>query len=413
MRVLVTVSAWSGLYRSLIPLGWALQSAGHDVRVVCHESEVATLSGAGLTPVPLTDGWDLKFAGRLKNYLNATTDMWPWPHLPLHPVTAEPMQQLSDFDFDAFMRADRPVLEQRLRASTDAVVGFARDWRPRLVLHDILSLEGLLAAKVTGIPACAHPWGPLGTAEDDPEAAVMPADFSFAFTRYGLRPMSFDHLDYFVDPCPPSLAPPTKAARLPYRYVPYNGPVVIQPWTLEQSSRKRVGVVWGNSVTPVFGEGSWFVPMVVEALSGLDVETVIALNKADFGAMGGVPDGVRLVQNVPVHTFWDSCSVVIHHGGGNAVLNGAHAGVPQLAVSMGHDAHLIGSRLAATGAGLQMPGYETDAAALRAAVTELLDDPGYADAARRLRDEVLAAPSPAELVTTLEEIALAFRDAPP
>lgn len=405
MRVLMTVSAWSGLYRSLVPLGWALQSAGHNVRVACHESEVATLSGAGLTPVALTDGWDAKFSARLKNYLIASAGMWPWPRLPLHPITAEPMRQLSDFNFDAFMRENRPALERQLRVSTDAVVEFARAWRPRLVIHDVLSLEGLLAAKVTGVPAFAHPWGPLGTAEEDPEAAMVPADVSSAFTRYGCLPMSFDHVDYFIDPCPSSLAPPTMAVRLPVRYVPYNGPVVIQPWTLSPPSRKRVGIVWGNSVTPVFGPDSWLVPTFIEALSELDVETVITLNQADFDAMDGLPDNVRLVQNVPVHTFWESCSVVIHHGGGNSVLNGAFAGVPQLCVSLGHDQHVIGQRLAATGAGLQLAGYELDAAMLRAAVTELLTEPSYAEAARRLRDEVLAAPSAAELVTTLEEIA--------
>lgn len=404
MRVLVTVSAWSGLYRSLVPLGWALQSAGHDVRIACHESEVPVLTGAGLTPVALTDGWDAKFSARLKNYLSAMAGQWPWPWLPLHPITAEPLRQLGDFDFDTFMRQYRPDLARRLRVSTDAVVEFARAWRPRLVIHDVLSLEGLLAAKVTGVPAFAHPWGPLGTAEEDPEAAMMPADVSSAFTRHWCLPMSFDHVDYFIDPCPSSLAPPTNAVRLPVRYVPYNGPTVIQPWTLSPPSRRRVGIVWGNSVTPVFGPRSWFVPMFLEALSGLDVETVIALNQTDFDAMGSVPDNVRLVQNVPVHTFWDSCSAVIHHGGGNSVLNGAFAGVPQLCVSLGHDQHVIGERLAATGAGLQLPAYEIDAAMVRAAVTDLLTAPGYAEAAGRLREEVLAAPSEAELVTTLEEI---------
>lgn len=408
MRVLFTVSAWSGLYRSMIPLGWALQSAGHEVRFVCHASEVNTLAHAGVTPVALTDGWDMSFAGRLRNYLDAVGGTWPFTALPPHPISGEPMRDLREFDFHAFMADERPVLEKRLTHSADAVVAFARSWRPHLVVHDLLSLEGLLAAKVTGVPALAHPWGPLGTDEEDAEAAMMPADFSGAFGRYDIGAMSFDHVDYFIDRCPPSLAPPTKAERLPVRYVPYNGPGTAPDWILREPDKPRVCVVWGHSVTAMFGPGSWIVPDLVAALSDLDCEIVVTLNRADYESMRGTPavraDSVRLVENVPVDLFWSSCAAVIHHGGGNAVLNGVIAGVPQLAVTNGHDQHLIGRRLAGTGAGLQVLGHEANQERLRDAVARLLGEQSFRERARGLRAEMLAAPSPARFVATLEEI---------
>lgn len=409
MRVLFAVSAWSGLYRSTVPLGWALQAAGHQVRFVCHASEVDTLAGAGVTPVALTDGWTMSFAGRLRNYLDAVGGTWPFTELPPHPITGEPMRDLREFDFHAFMSGERPRLEKVLADSADAVVEFARSWRPDLVVHDLLSLEGLLTAKVLGVPALAHPWGPLGTDERDAEAAMMPADFSGAFARYGIGAMSFDHVDYFIDPNPPALAPPTRAMRLPVRYIPYNGPGVTPDWVLDEPAKPRVCVVWGNSVTTMFGPGSWVVPDVLAALATLDCEIVVTLNRADFAAMrgqlGDLAELVRLVENVPVHLFWESCAVVVHHGGGNAVLNGAIAGVPQLAITNGHDQHLIGQRLADSGAGLRILGHEANRDNLRAAAARLLGESSFREQAQKLRTEMRAAPSPTQLVATLEEIA--------
>lgn len=407
MRVLMTVSAWSGHYRSMVPLGWALQAAGHEVRVVCHDSEVDTVRHAGLTPVPLTDGWSVPFQARLLNVLHARQGLWQWPDLPLHPVTGDTVRSLDDFDIAAFRRDNDDQVIETSRRSMDAVVDFARRWRADLVVHDLVSLEGLLAAEVLGIPDAVHPWGPVGTAEEEPGLRFLPVDFSRAFEHYGLPPASFDMVDYFIDPCPTSLAPPTGATRLPVRYVPYNGPGAAPGWVLDTPARPRVCVVWGNSVTRMYGPCSWAVPRLVEALVEFDVEVIVALNRADYAAMNGHADhrDVRLLSNVPVHLFLDSCDLVVHHGGGNSVLNGVSAGIPQLAVTNGLDQHLIGRRLASTGAGLQLLGHELDDAGLREALGTLLGDASFGAAAARLADESRAAPSPAALVRTLEEVA--------
>jgi UDP:flavonoid glycosyltransferase YjiC (YdhE family) len=55
MRVLFTVSSWATHYAAMVPIGWALQAAAHEVRVLCSPSQVATLTGAGFIPVPLLD----------------------------------------------------------------------------------------------------------------------------------------------------------------------------------------------------------------------------------------------------------------------------------------------------------------------------------------------------------------------
>src|SRR5687767_8753910 len=55
MRVLFTVyPSFAHLY-PLVPYAWALQSAGHEVRVASHGSFAASIASTGLTPVSLGD----------------------------------------------------------------------------------------------------------------------------------------------------------------------------------------------------------------------------------------------------------------------------------------------------------------------------------------------------------------------
>nr|WP_181726596.1 hypothetical protein [Micromonospora provocatoris] len=58
---------WRSHFYSLVPLGWALQAAGHEVRVASHPSMAATISTAGLAAVPLGEDVDFAeaFAGRI------------------------------------------------------------------------------------------------------------------------------------------------------------------------------------------------------------------------------------------------------------------------------------------------------------------------------------------------------------
>jgi UDP:flavonoid glycosyltransferase YjiC (YdhE family) len=405
MRVLVTASGWTGLYRTMVPVCWALLGAGHEVRVACTPGEADRVMHAGLTPVPVLDSWDMVFQGRMQNVLDALQGAWPFPQLPLHPVTGRPMESLDEFNLGAYMATAKPEIAGRTRRSTDAAVAFARAWRPDVVLHDLLSLEGLLVARALDVPDLAHPWGPIGTHEDDPRFTALPVDFSDAFARYGLAAASFDG-SYFVDPNPAGLAPLTELPRLPVRYVPYNGGGVAPGWVLEPPPKPRVCVVWGNSVTAMFGPCSWAVPPVVSALSTLDVEVVVTLNAADFASLGEVPSSVRAVSNVPVDTFLSSCSLVVHHGGGNAVLGGALAGIPQLAITNGHDQHLIGRKLAASGAGERLMGHEVSVDAVRELAVRLLSAQSYRERARELRAQIVTAPSPNALVSTVEGLAL-------
>lgn len=108
MRVLFTVSDWTGHYYPLVPLGWALQAAGHEVRVACALSQTEPLGRTGLTAVPvMRPGLEMIVQGRLRNYWDAQEGRWPHPGLPPHPLTGEVLTDLAEFDFPAFRAGER------------------------------------------------------------------------------------------------------------------------------------------------------------------------------------------------------------------------------------------------------------------------------------------------------------------
>ena len=80
------------------------------------------------------------------------------------------------------------------------------------------------------------------------------------------------------------------------------------------------------------------------------------------------------------------------------------AGVPQVMLTLGPEWTVIGRRLAGTGVGVQLPDHLAEVDAVRAAVSDVLDKPAYAQAARRMAAEVRQAPSPAALVPALETL---------
>ncbi|MFJ5233533.1 nucleotide disphospho-sugar-binding domain-containing protein [Kitasatospora sp. NPDC088391] len=407
MRVLFTVSDWPGHWSAMVPLGWALQAAGHEVRVVCAPSQEEPLARAGLTAVPVLEGWDMASQGRLHNYVSARDGQWRFAALPPHPETGEPLARLADFDLGAWYAGHFPTLVEQGRRSTDAAVGFARWWRPDLVVHDQLSLEGPLVGRVLDVPAVLHLWGPVGPADEGEGLIMLPPDYSGAFPRHGVGQYGPQHYAHVLDPCPPAVAPSLGGAeRLPVRFVPYNGPGAVPGWLAELPERPRVCVVWGTSVSEMFGEVSFTVPKVVEALSGLDVEVVLTLTGADRDRMEGrLPEGARLLERVPLHLLLPHCDLVVHHGGAGCVMTALAAGIPQLALPNGLDQHLNADRIAAAGIGLGLPNATAGVTEIRAAAERLLRDPAHRAAAERLRAENEARPAPADLVRTLEQLA--------
>jgi UDP:flavonoid glycosyltransferase YjiC (YdhE family) len=406
MRVLFTVSAWPTHYLSMVPLGWSLLASGHEVRVLCAPSQVDPVTRAGLLAVPVLDGMGIAVHNRLAAVHEALDGSWPYPWLPPHPITGAPMDSLDDFDLDEYHKQTEPEYAAQAATSFDEAVRYARQWRPDLVVHDPLGMEGLLTARVLGVPAVLALWGPIGTQEPD-GPALLPEDISESFPRYGLGRFGPDLVDHVLDPCPPAVEPPAHAtSRLPARYIPYNGGGRL-PEGLEESRRRpRICVTWSTALTKMCGPRSYLLPTIIEALAGIDADLVVTATSRDVAELGPVPAGVRVLEHCPLAPLLAGCDGVVHHGGSGSTMTALVAGVPQVAMTFASEQARVAGRMARAGSVIHLPGHTAGAETIRAAVERLLWTPGPRESAAALRDAAVRRPTPVELVNRLTALAL-------
>ncbi|MFI6346431.1 nucleotide disphospho-sugar-binding domain-containing protein [Streptomyces sp. NPDC050560] len=405
MRVLFTVSTWGGHYYCMVPLGWALQAAGHEVRVACPPGQAATVSGAGLVPVPVLDGPDLTYWARLTRYQEAVAGTRTLPGMPLHPDTGEPVGKLDEFDVDAASDRFMGEIFGALHRSYDAAAELARAYRPHLVVHDVLTPEGALAARLAGAPSVYHSLGLYGAAETEPPIDMGLDDPTESFARHGLAPFSREDMPYVIDPSPSLAVPPHgRTTPLPVRFLPYNGPGATPPaWLLDPPQGGRIGVLWGYSATAMYGTGVPVLRTAIETASRLGAEVVVTAGREEVDALGELPPNVRVLCGFPLHTLLETCDALFHHGGAGAMMTAAAAGVPQLALSLSPDQVVFGGRMAATGAVVSVPGLTASDEQVERAARTVLGEKSRA-AAHALRDDIGAKPTPARLVPDLERL---------
>jgi glycosyltransferase (activator-dependent family) len=426
MKVVLTCFAAPTHFYSMVPLAWALRAAGHDVRVVSQAGMAPTITGAGLTAVTAgpaewygdqhaPDLLNAIFPGCLdhvRDFDYAATDTWTHTGL----LALEHMASSSMF---ATMNDDLMV---------DEMVAFARDWRPDLVISETYTFAGSIAARVVGAAYARFTWGPdvalrarqalLRLSADLPERHREDPTaqwLSHTLARHG---SSFDEQvvtgQFTVDITPPGMRLDTGLHYESLRYVPYNGPAVVPDWLRTPPERPRVCLTLGltdrshgqrvDHLDAVLGAVS--LGELFEAVDGLDCEVVATLDPERLAIP--LPDNVRAVGFVPLNDLLPTCSAIIHQGGSGTRSTAEVHGVPQLMVAESWDA-VRGNGIEAAGAGLCVPVEKLTAQVLREGLSALLEDPSFSQGARRLRDEVLAQPTPAALVPRLEALVDAYR----
>ncbi|WP_347400157.1 nucleotide disphospho-sugar-binding domain-containing protein, partial [Streptomyces aureocirculatus] len=111
--------------------------------------------------------------------------------------------------------------------------------------------------------------------------------------------------------------------------------------------------------------------------------------------LGVVADRVRVEEFVPLSALAPTCDVMVHHGGFGTIGTTSLHAVPQLAVAEEIDAPILARGLAVA--------HE---------VERMLTDSSFTEGARRLRADMLAMPSPADVVPTLVRLAERHRRGP-
>ncbi|GAA1830250.1 DUF1205 domain-containing protein [Pseudonocardia alni subsp. carboxydivorans] len=374
MRVLVVAAPLSGHLTPLLPLAHALWDSGHEV-LLAGGGDAHPLPGTD--PLPFIDVARSLRVGRLAAR-----------SLVAHPVIAR--AELAGRGGDAGVRSLFGPVNEEL---TDALVTVAEQWRPDVVVYEPLAVAGALAAARHDVPAVLHENGLLD-------------GFALVRTLLDSRPLQRARLRHGLRGVPPPAIALTIA---PSSLVGARDALAVRPgrargpgrsslpaWLSGPSVRPRVLVLRGGG--PVRGD---LQSSAVRALPGVradgtDCELVLVRPPARLLRHHG--PGVRTVGRVPLDELLPACAAVLHDGSSAHVLAALAAGVPQLALPGPGDRRHNAELVAARGAGLGGP-FTADT------LRRLLHDGELAAAARDVRAEIAAMPTPQARVEVLTALA--------
>jgi UDP:flavonoid glycosyltransferase YjiC (YdhE family) len=377
----------------LVPLGWALRAAGHELLVASSPGFASRIAHTGLPALPV--GPDFDSFSVLMDQVKARR--WrPTPPVDRRIPAPDTVERIRRRGLIGLR-----VAAQAADAQADDLVEFCQHWRPDLVVYEPSGYAGPLVGRLFGVPAVRLLWGvdisaPVADFEQD-----VVGDLA---RRFGLPKLGINGT-VTLDPCPARLQLPADLRRHPVRYVPYNGHSVVPGWLREPRAARRVCVSWGTSLQQ-WGFGHLVLaPRVVEVLADVDVEVVVAVPDNQREMFGPLPPNVRHLGPVPLHLLLSTCDAIVHHGGAGTTMTALRAAVPQLVVGHIPDCVFHARQIEQSGAGRGLLGDDASPEAIRRDVLALLDDPGYRQVAGELRDEMAAMPSPAEVVGFLEKLA--------
>ena len=166
----------------------------------------------------------------------------------------------------------------------------------------------------------------------------------------------------------------------------YVGPIVGDPdWTApwrspwpEDDTRRLVVV----SFSTFFQGQTDVLSRCIAALEPLPVRAVVTLGPALEPDAFPAPANVLVVKSASHDALIPQASLLISHAGHGTALRAIRHGVPVIALPMGRDQADNAARIVQRGAGLRLD-PASGAEAIRAAASTVLEDRGFAEAARR------------------------------
>jgi UDP:flavonoid glycosyltransferase YjiC (YdhE family) len=144
----------------------------------------------------------------------------------------------------------------------------------------------------------------------------------------------------------------------------------------------------------------------VAEIAAIDVDVLVTVGpEGEPAALGELPDNVHVERFVAQSAVLPLVDLIVHHGGTGTVLSALEVGLPQLLLPQGADQFFNAEILTTAGAGRALPNDAQQPGAIGEAVQALLDDAPERQVAARLRDEIAAMPSPADVVPSLIKLA--------
>ncbi|HXR70968.1 nucleotide disphospho-sugar-binding domain-containing protein [Actinocrinis sp.] len=384
MRILVNTGPAYGLYNPLVPLAWALRSAGHEVLVAGPEPMAGMVNGSGLPFTPIYGPMHMR-------------------EFMLHDREGRPLVQASDEDAQleqigrGFGRLAGRVLDGLLRVT--------RQWRPDVVIAEPHAYAAAVAAEINGIPWIEHGIG-MGYRAVCDEWGVD--EFGPELSRYGFSGLPGPAA--VLDNCPPTLRRDDAKPGIAMRYVAYDKPGTVPDWVMEPKRRPRLLLTLGT-VEPEFvgvnrniAGGLPLFQDLLRTLPTLGLDIVVAAADSVVEQLRPLPEAVIAAGWLPLTAVLPACDLAVHHVGAGTTMACLLAGLPEVLISRNAEQTDTARRLHTDGAAIQLVSEHLETGAVLEACRALLENPRHRERAQALRDEVATLPSPAQLVPRIEQI---------
>ena len=143
---------------------------------------------------------------------------------------------------------------------------------------------------------------------------------------------------------------------------------------------------------------------VIDALATLPANAVVTLGGSIRPEALTPASNVRIVESAPHDAVMAQAALVVTHGGHGTVARALRHSRPMLVLPHGRDQGDNAIRVTERGAGLSLP-PSASVADIRSALSRLLSEPEFTDAARRLGDAVARETTESPVVEVLEDLA--------
>ena len=175
------------------------------------------------------------------------------------------------------------------------------------------------------------------------------------------------------------------------------------PWEWLDPDRALVLVSLGTVNQSVGGR---FFAAAAEALADLAVDgtRVQGIIVAPPELVGTVPDNVVVQPYVPQLALLPHVQAVVSHGGHNTTCETLAHGIPLVIAPIRDDQPIVAQQVVAAGAGVRVKFGRVSAAGLATALTQVLNDPGFRDAAGVVQASFAAAGGAPRAADHLEKL---------
>jgi UDP:flavonoid glycosyltransferase YjiC (YdhE family) len=380
MRVLITTLH----FHPLVPVAQALEAAGHEVAFACSPDNAPALEATGFRFFP---------AGTSMREL--------MPQL-MPQLMAIPQEERDTWVLENVFGGTLPE-----RIIPD-LLDICAAWKPEILVRDMAEVGGCIVAEHLGMPHASVEVG-----------VFVPAGWLAQIAGPGLNRMRSDlglppdpnldmlyrylHLSFvppsYQDPAAP--LPPTAHA---LRTVIFDrsGDEALPAWVEQLPEQPTVYATLGTG----FNNTPGVFEAIIEGLRDEPVNLIVTVGRdRDAAEFGAQPANVHIERYIPQSLLFPYCELVVSHGGWNTILAGFSFGLPQVVVPLGADQPQHARRCVLLGVGVAIEPAGLTPEAVRDAVREVLQNPGYRRNAERIRADMESLPGPEHAVELLEKLA--------